>query len=142
MRHRENEIFYFERGAFFSGSLMYRIELIEGKYILKGHPYNDFCWMDSIEIEIPEKEIVRLEKVLKPVMKWKKKYESKEEILDGYGWNIFFKYKDTQIQSSGYERYPLNYGKVIRDLQLFIERLGVKYDDDYQREGRKERLEL
>ena len=139
---RDNEIFYFERGAYFAGTLTYTIEVIEDRYIFKGRAFNDFCWMKDIEFEIPEKEIIKLERLLKPTTKWKRKYTSKDEILDGYGWDIVFKYKDTQLKSSGYEKYPLNYNRVVRNLQLFIERLGVKYDGDYQREGRKERLEL
>ena len=141
MRNK-NEIFYFERGAFFAGSLMYKIEAFEGKYILKGIPYNDFCWMDDIEFEIPEKEILCLEKLLKPVLKWKKQYETKDEIFDGYGWDIYFQYKDRFIKTQGYEKYPINYRKVIKKLQLFLEQLGEKYNENYQSEGKSERIEL
>ena len=142
MQYENNVVFYFERGSFFSGSLMYQIDLIDNKYILKSYAYNDFCWMGGTEYEVPEKEIHKLQSLLKPVSKWKRTYECKLEILDGYGWSIYFNHKDTLIDSNGYEKYPLNYRPIINKLQLFVERLGVKYDDDYLREGRKERMEL
>lgn len=142
MQYVKNEIFYFERGAYFSGSLEYKIELIEGKYILKGQAYNGFCWMDAMKFEIPAEEIVRLEKLLKPVAKWKQEYETQDEIYDGYGWDIYFKYGGMLIETSGYEKYPRNYDRIVSVLQKFIERLGIKYNEKYQREGRKERIKL
>ena len=142
MQYVKNEIFYFERGAYFSGSLEYKIELIEGKYILKGRAYNDFCWMDAVKFEIPAEEIMSLEKLLKPVAKWEQEYETQDDILDGYGWDIYFKYGSTLIETSGYEKYPRNYDRIVSALQRFIERLGIKYNEKYQREGRKERIKL
>lgn len=141
MNH-ENEIFYFERGAYFGGTLMYWIEAKDNKFILRGQPYNNFHWMDNIEFEIPEKEIDKLIKLLNPVLKWKGKYEAEYEILDGYGWDIRFKFNDIKIKTGGYEKYPRDYCKVIKRLQLFIERLGAKYNEEYQKDGYKERLEL
>ena len=34
--NNKKEVFYFERGAFFGGSLTYRIEVSNNKYILIG----------------------------------------------------------------------------------------------------------
>lgn len=48
---KDSEIFRFERGAFFSGELMYSIEKIGDKYILKGHAYNGFKWMQDVDLE-------------------------------------------------------------------------------------------
>ena len=47
---KDSEIFRFERGAFFSGELMYSIEKIGDKYILKGHAYNGFKWMQDVDL--------------------------------------------------------------------------------------------
>lgn len=141
MRNK-NEIFYFERGAFFAGNLDYRIIFEDERFILNGYPRNDFFWMEPIKFEIPVKEIVRLQRLLKPVSKWKKKYENEDMILDGYGWNIYFCYKGCLIESYGYEKYPRDYDRVRRKLQLFIEWLGIKYNDNYQAKGRKDRIEL
>lgn len=138
MRHK-NETFYFERGAYFAGTLWYRIEICEGKYIFRGRACNDFFWMKDYEFEVPKEELENIKKALAPVMKWERKYENENDILDGYGWSIYFKDKDILISTGGYEKYPTNYKRVIRDIQLFIERLIEKYNENYQLEGKKER---
>lgn len=139
---KDSEIFRFERGAFFSGELMYSIEKIGDKYILKGHAYNGFNWMQDVDFVLPEDEIEKLGKIIEPVQEWNKKYEGDEMVLDGYGWEICFSYKGKMIQSSGYEEYPENYRKVVGKLQRFIECMGKKYNPNYQQEGRRERINL
>lgn len=138
----ENEIFCFRRGAFFAGDLEYRIVLEDEKFILRGRASNGFCWMESSKFKIPEKEIVRLRRLLKPVLKWGKNYKNEDMILDGYGWAIYFCYNGCLIETSGYEKYPRDYERVKRKLQLFIEKLGAKYNDNYQVKGIKDRIEL
>ena len=140
--NRENEIFYFARGSYFGGDLMYKIENMDNKFVFKGRAYNDFHWMPNMEFEIPEEEIDKLIKRLRPVLKWKRKYEVEYGVDDGYGWDIRFNYKNIRIKTGGYEKYPRDYCRVIKRLQRFIERLGAKYNEEYQREGYKERIEL
>ena len=137
-----DEIFYFYRGSYMGGDLLYQIVNIDNRFVLKGRACNEFYWMKDIEFEIPEKEIDKLMKRLNPVLKWKRKYEVKDEIDDGYGWDIQFKYKDVRIKTGGYEQYPRDYCRVIKRLQRFIEILGAKYNEEYQMDGYKERLEL
>ena len=138
----KNQIFSFERGAYFSGDLRYAIVVNEGRYVFKGEAFNDFYWMDNCEFEIPEKEIEVLKKIVRPVEFWQKKYEAEDEIDDGFGWNIDFKYKDIFVGSGGYEKYPPNYGVVIWRLQRFVERIGAKYNKNYQRKGKLKRMML
>lgn len=138
----KNEIFCFRRGAFFAGDLEYRIVHEEQKFILRGRTGNDFCWMESAKFEIPEKEIVRLRRLLKPVLKWEKSYENEAMIMDGYDWAVYFCYNGCLIETDGYEKYPRDYERVKRKLQLFIEKLGAKYNDNYQVKGIKDRIEL
>lgn len=140
--NHENEIFYFDRGSYMGGGLMYQILNMDNKFVLKGRARNEFCWMKDIEFEIPEKEIDKLIKILNPVLKWKRKYGVEYEVDDGYGWDIRFKYKDIRIKTGGYEKYPRDYYRVIKRLQQFIERLGAKYNEEYQKDGYKERIEL
>lgn len=138
----KNEIFHFRRGAFFAGDLSYRIILEDGKFILRGDTGNEFCWMESSKFEIPEKEIIKLRRLLKPILKWERTYENEDMILDGYGWTIYFCYSGYLIESNGYEKYPRSYERVKRKLQIFIEKLGAKYNDNYQARGRKDRIKL
>ena len=140
--NRENEIFYFYRGSYMGGDLLYQIVNIDDRFVLKGCAHNEFCWMNDIAFEIPEEEIDKLIKRLSPVLKWKRKYGVEYEVDDGYGWDIRFKYKDVRIKTGGYEKYPKDYYRVIKRLQRFVERLGAKYNEEYQKEGYKERIEL
>ena len=98
--------------------------------------------MESAKFEIPEKEIVRLRRLLKPVLKWEKSYENEAMIMDGYDWAVYFCYNGCLIETDGYEKYPRDYARVKRKLQLFIEKLGAKYNDNYQVKGIKDRIEL
>ena len=140
--NRENEMFYFYRGSYLGGDLRYWIENINNKFVLKGRASNEFHWMADIEFEIPEEEIDKLIKRLSPVLKWKRKYEVEYGVDDGYGWDIRFNYKDIRIKTGGYEKYPRDYCRVIKRLQRFIERLGAKYNEEYQKDGYKERIKL
>ena len=140
--NRENEIFYFYRGSYLGGDLRYWIENINNKFVLKGRASNEFHWMADIEFEIPEEEIDKLIKRLSPVLKWKRKYEVEYGVDDGYGWDIRFNYKNIRIKTGGYEKYPRDYCRVIKSLQRFIERLGAKYNKEYQKDGYKERIKL
>ena len=98
--------------------------------------------MDNIEFEIPEKELDKLVQLLEPVLKWKEKYQIENDVLDGYGWSIRWKYKDTLIKTNGYEKYPSDYRKIIQSLQGFIEEVGKKYNAKYQIEGFEKRMKL
>lgn len=140
--NRENEMFYFYRGSYLGGDLRYWIENINNKFVFKGRACNEFYWMADMEFEIPEEQIDKLIKRLSPVLKWKRKYGVEYEVDDGYGWDIRFNYKDIRIKTSGYEKYPRDYCRVIKRLQRFIERLGAKYNEEYQKDGYKERIKL
>lgn len=137
------QIFNFERGAFFQGYMTYIIEKNEGKYIMKTRGDNGFFWLPNSEYEITEEDVKGLAKVLEPVKKWEKKYEDEEkDVLDGYGWDINFRYKSTKIKSEGYEAYPNGFRRVIKDIQAFLERLGSKYDEEYFALGLEKRMRL
>ena len=140
--NNKKEVFYFERGAFFGGTLMYKIENMDNKFVFKGRAYNDFHWMPNMEFEIPEKELDKLVQLLEPVLKWKEKYQIENDVLDGYGWSIRCKYKDTLIKTNGYEKYPSDYRQIIQSLQGFIEEVGKKYNAKYQIEGFEKRMKL
>lgn len=142
VKYDKGIVFHFERGAYFAGTLEYKIEKVENRFIFKGRAFNDFYWMDNVEFILPEAEVVKLCEILSPIKSWEKEYESKDEILDGYGWGVYFNYVDEVISSGGYEAYPDDYWKVIRKLQKHIEKLGKKYNINYQEQGAKERVKL
>ena len=140
---KNKQIFYFERGAYFRGYMTYIIEKRENKYFLKTRGNNGFFWLPNSEYEIPEEDVKALATVLEPVKKWEKKYEDElENILDGYGWSIDYRFKTTRIKSQGYEQYPNGFRRVIKDIQAFLERLGSKYDEEYFAPGLEERMRL
>ena len=140
---KTKQIFRFERGAYFRGYMTYIIEKRENKYFLMARSNNGFFWLRDSEFEIPEEDVKAFAKVLEPVKKWEKKYEDKlEDILDGYGWNINYRFKSTRIKSQGYEQYPNGFRRVIKDIQAFLERLGSKYDEEYWAAGLEERMRL
>ena len=137
------QIFNFERGAFFQGYMTYIIEKNEDKYIMKTRGDNGFFWLPNSEYEITEEDVKGLAKVLEPVKKWEKKYEDEEKkVLDGYGWDINFRFKAIRINAEGYEAYPNGFRRVIKDIQAYLEQLGQKYDKDYFALGLEERMRL
>ena len=140
---KNKQIFYFERGAYFRGYMTYIIEKRENKYFLKTRGDNGFFWLPYREYEIAEEDVKDLATVLEPVKKWEKKYEDElENILDGYGWSINYRFKTTRIKSQGYEQYPNGFRRVIKDIQAFLEQLGSKYDEEYFAPGLEERMRL
>lgn len=141
MRERD-EIFVFERGAFFSGQLCYKIIKTDGKYIFSGRGMNAFYRMKRIEFELPENELNNLYKVLEAVCEWKAEYKPDAHIFDGYGWSLYFCHEGDRIESHGYEAYPSNYKKVIKGLQEYIENICAKYDSNYETAGLEKRLAL
>lgn len=141
MREQE-EIFYFERGAFFSGQLVYKIIKVNGKYIFTGRGMNAFYRMKKVEFELPESELNNLRKVLDAICEWDSEYKTDAHILDGYGWSLYFFHDGEKLESHGYESYPLNYKEVIIGLQEYIETICAKYNGDYEAEGREKRIAL
>ena len=140
---KTKQIFRFERGAYFRGYMTYIIEKRENKYYLKTRGNNGFFWLPNSEYEIAEEDVKALATVLEPIKKWEKKYEDElENILDGYGWSIDYRFKTTRIKSQGYEAYPNGFRRVIKDIQAYLERLGQKYDKDYFAPGLEERMRL
>jgi len=119
----EKEMFSFERGEFFGGSLDYRIKNMH----FSMRPYNAFCKMQQCEFDITERELLKIVSIIAPVTKWKENYDNTEFILDGYGWHIKYSYKGVNIYSHGYEAYPEDYKLVIGELQNYMEELCKKY---------------
>jgi len=139
---RQDEIFIFERGAFFSGQLDYKIIKTNGKYIFSGRGMNAFWGMKRVEFEVPESELNNLRKVLDAICEWDSEYKTDAHVLDGYGWSLYFCYDGDRIESHGYEAYPPNYKEVIIELQEYIESICAKYDGDYEAVRRDKRIAL
>ena len=131
----EKVTFEFERGAFFSGQLNYRIE---NMHFTMG-ACNAFHSMQCYEFDVTEEDIQGICAVIVPVKKWKEKYDNKDGILDGFGWSIKYRHNGIDIKSQGYEAYPKNYEKVIKELQECMEKLCKKYAADQYKEDEAER---
>ena len=142
MKKEKDVIFSFERGWFFGGSLKYTIFELEDALLFESYSYNDFCYMPDYQFCMPKTAIAEIEKVLRKTILWRRHYRCYYEIDDGYGWDIYYRFKGLKINKRGYMAYPLNYKAVIKALQEEIEKLCEKYADNYSIEGLDERLEL
>ncbi len=135
----EKVMFSFERGAFFSGSLDYKIQNMH----FSMRPYNAFHTMQRFEFDVTEEDIYKIAAIVAPVMKWKEEYQSTLGILDGFGWSIEYCYKGIKVKSSGYESFPSNYNKVVNELQEYMETLCKQYAaDKYNEDEAKDRRRL
>lgn len=136
-------VFRFQRGAFFSGDLEYKIyRHDDGKLLFRSHASNCFCGMKDYEFLMPVDAINGIVKLVKSIKNWEKAYENPDEILDGYGWSIQLAYGDCKFSSQGYEAYPENYRKVVKTIQKEIEKICKKYAIDYSEDGKRQRLAL
>nr|WP_304101162.1 hypothetical protein [Mitsuokella multacida] len=135
----EKAIFRFDRGAFFSVQLNYVIENLH--FMMKA--YNDFHDMQCFEFDITDEDLQEIGTILNPVKNWKSKYTNPDGILDGFGWEIEYRYKGVKIKSEGYEEYPADYEEVVKELQEYIETLCKKYaTDQYKEDEAEERMRL
>ena len=130
----EKVMFAFERGAFFGGSLDYKI--INMHFSMR--PYNAFHSMQRFEFDVTEEDLCKIGAIVAPVMKWKEEYNDMLEVLDGFGWSIEYCYNGIKIKSYGYESFPYNYKKVVNELQEHMETLCKKYAADKYKEDEAE----
>lgn len=134
-----NVMFLFERGAFFSGEIEYRI--IDMHFSMEG--YNSFYDMQRFEFDVTNEDLYKIGKILEPVKAWEREYDNEEEVYDGFGWSIAYHYEGTDIASEGYEAFPDDYAKVIAELQEYMETLCKKYAaDNYKEDEAARRREL
>ena len=55
------------------------------------------------------------------IWKWKKKYNSKYEILDGYQWELKLRNRKGEAKYiEGHESYPKNFKKLIKELNILF----------------------
>ena len=138
----QKEVFRFERGAYFGGSLEYAIYECESDMLFEGYPGNDFAWMKRYSFRFLKSEMSIVLGALDIVRRWETYYEGEEDIDDGETWDIMYEYNGISIHSGGYEVYPDDYREGITTLQNAMEELCAKYSDFYSKVGLKKRLEL
>lgn len=115
----------FDRGSFTGADLLYEIIDLHFTMSALNFPRKMKCF----EFNITKKEFRVIDKILKPVYKWNKEYNS-EGPLDRFTWSIKFLYDGKYLSSSGYNAYPDNYCSVIGNLQDYMEVLCKKYAGD------------
>ncbi len=135
-------VFEFERGAFFDGTLDYKMFEHNDHMRFRGFCANEFCHMPSYEFCFPKYEMDVFCQIVKPLKRWKRKCECMFEVYDGYGWTVYYNYDGVKIHSNGYESYPIGYRKAVESLQRAVESLCEKYASKYTREGIEERIRL
>lgn len=145
----DNEIFRFDRGAFFGGTIIVLIyEMPDDENHVEVHVrlLNGFCErMKSKQFLMQKKELEKIKSFLEGILDWKTEYKDEQTagILDGYGWEIEYDYNNFSFSSQGYECYPPDYQENISGLQEIIEDLCAGYDSDhYDVQNRIERINL
>lgn len=125
-----NQVFYFERGAYFDGYLSYAIsKTLEGnnQYLFQGSHGNDFSGMQDVEFLITPEEVQTIIDSAKAILFWENNYQSEEEILDGYGFSIAVDWKNIKKAVEGYDLFPANHRKTVSSIQCAIEKLCSKH---------------
>ena len=138
----QKEVFRFERGSYFSGSLEYVIYECDSDMLFEEDSGNDFLWMKQYSFLFPKSEMSIVLDALAIVRRWETYYEGEEDIDDGETWDIMYDYNGISIHSGGYEAYPDDYREGITALQNAMEELCAKYSAFYSKMGLKKRLEL
>lgn len=134
-------VFDFDRGAFFAGYLKYKFYSMGDALLFMSYTGNDFCGMKEYCFCFPFDGIKKVANLISN-LNWEKKYECEDIIYDGYGWGLKLHYDDVEFESDGYEAYPKNFKKKIKQLQKHIEKLCAKYAPYYEKNGIDERLRL
>ena len=143
-----NRIFRFGRGGFLY-DLETDIYTIPGNdeivsvNIQPGVVFRRAFQMSDRRFDMPAAELKQIVSFLDTIRDWKTRYECAEDVLDGYGWDIEFHYRNTDFLSAGYESYPDNYWEKVSELQTIIEDLCQKYNYEfYKPEERQLRIKL
>ena len=142
MKYDKRECFYFERGAFFSGGLVYTIWELEDCMLLESQSYNDFAGMHEYKFTFPKEEMSQFTPAFNKISKWEERYEPSDDVCDGYEWEIRFDYSDFKFSSEGYETYPKGFRRTIRKLQRVLENLCSSYGGVYFPDESKRRMTL
>ena len=135
-RGPEQEVFCFERGAFFSGSLVYKIIQRGEELWFIGGGRNRFAYLGDVEFQVTMDDLAGLIKALKLTAKWEANYEPVGVVvMDGFNWSIECDFPSYKKHTKGYEAYPYNYRYAIKRIQGEIEKLLKKYSDYREDEG-------
>ncbi len=83
---------------------------------------------------MPEEELVRLGRILKPLRRWKRYYD-REDVDDGWEWEIDYCFGGISIQTAGHESAPpfFNY---------YEKKLGKMLDAQYEAYGKDRQITL
>lgn len=118
--------FTYSTGYHINAFVVYEIDLIDGKYILKVKP-TDLPDEDTKEIEISKDLVKKIETKLNEynVINWNGFRKTNNMVLDGDSFSINIKYSgDKRVDASGYMMWPKNY----REVKQFLDKeLGSLY---------------
>ena len=105
--------FSYTTGYHMNASVLYEIDLIDDKYILKVKP-TDLPEESTKEIELNKKKLEEIENKLNEyhVSRWNNFHKNNQYVLDGDSFSINIKSNDLEISASGYMMWPNNYREV------------------------------
>lgn len=105
--------FSYTTGYHMNASVLYEIDLIDDKYILKVKP-TDLPEESAKEIELNKKQVLEIENKLNEyhVSRWNNFHKNNQYVLDGDSFSINIKSNDLEISASGYMMWPNNYREV------------------------------
>ena len=107
-------------GSFFGGAV--DIEFIkENESICKCIIVGANGYSVDSEFLVSMTDLKRLDPTIKKICRWDDDYQNPDEIYDGFGWEIEIHMGDVDTRKHGYEAFPRNYNKVMKELITFVD---------------------
>lgn len=105
--------FTYTTGYHMNASVLYEIDLIDDKYILKVKP-TDIPEEETKEYILSKEKVLEIENKLNEyhVSRWNNFHKNNQYVLDGDSFSINIKSNDLEISASGYMMWPNNYREV------------------------------
>ena len=131
------------RGAFFSGTVVYKIEVQQDESLLmKCRYYNNFCDMKDEDLIISKEDLHGIKDSLKRISHWQQSYHDHDSVMDGYGWTVAYDYGKDHYLYEGYHDRPEDYDEMMQLIQITIEEIIARYSAEYSESDAARRIKL
>lgn len=120
--------FSYTTGYHMNASVLYEIDSIDDKYILKVKP-TDIPEEETKEYILSKEKVLEIENKLNEyhVSRWNNFHKNNQYVLDGDSFSINIKSNDLEISASGYMMWPNNY----REVRSYLDtQLGSLYKEE------------
>lgn len=121
--------FYYSTGTMINAWVRYDVDKTNDKYVASIKP-NGISEDDILKVDVNKDFIDRIQSIMEKynVNKWNSFNKSDPYVLDGNSFSLSLSYEDgTDIDASGYMKYPKNYSEVKSELDSLFMKL---YEDN------------